>query len=161
MLTASLLLTAAPCKAGDSEFSRKSLRGLSGVHVLVENLTDDAKRVGLDTDTIQTDVELKLRLAGITVLTSEESLRAPGMPDLYVNVDVMAFNGFYVYSVTVEVDQNVMLRRNYDSVIGAATWSVTGVGGATSQSAKSGGREFLSELIDHFLNAYLDANPKK
>ena len=48
--------------------------------VLVEDMTDDAKRLGLNTVQIQTDVELKLRLAGIKVLTKEERYGTPGTP---------------------------------------------------------------------------------
>jgi hypothetical protein len=41
-----------------------TLKGISALSVLVEELPDSAKALGLTSDTLQTDVELKLRLAG-------------------------------------------------------------------------------------------------
>jgi hypothetical protein len=42
--------------------------------VVVESLTSDIEADGLRKDSIKTDVELKLRLAGIKVLTEKEFL---------------------------------------------------------------------------------------
>jgi hypothetical protein len=47
MLTASLLLTAAPCKASDGELSRQSLHGLSGMSVAVEKLHGSLDKEGV------------------------------------------------------------------------------------------------------------------
>ena len=46
---------------GDSEFSRPTLRGLKGVGVFVKDIERDAEKVGITTDRIQTDVELRNR----------------------------------------------------------------------------------------------------
>jgi hypothetical protein len=56
----------------------KALRGLKGVHVLVEKLDPDAERLGLTTAQIQADVELRLRKGGVRVLTEEEMLETRG-----------------------------------------------------------------------------------
>jgi len=64
-----------------------SLKGISAVFVLVEDLPEGA-RLGLTDETIQTDVELKLRLAGIRVVTREESFKQPGSPLFYVRVNL-------------------------------------------------------------------------
>ena len=105
----SLLLIPVPCGAADPE--AESLRGLSGVNVLVENLSDSAKRAGLEKNSIQTDVELKLRLAGIKVLTDEEWLYAPGDPYLYVNLTVVWAGGICAYGIDVELKQTALLDR--------------------------------------------------
>ena len=55
----------------DGKETRKTLVGLSGVYVLVETIEDDVERDGLSRAQIQTDMELKLREAGIPVLTEE------------------------------------------------------------------------------------------
>ncbi len=52
----------------DDESARKTLAGLTRIYVVVEHIPDEAQRDGLDTTQIRTDVELKLRQAGITVL---------------------------------------------------------------------------------------------
>ena len=62
-----LLVAASAATAGDDEFSRRSLKGLAGVYVMVEPLGAEAERDGLNKTSVQTDAELKLREAGITV----------------------------------------------------------------------------------------------
>ncbi|MER3447850.1 MAG: hypothetical protein C4291_13930 [Candidatus Dadabacteria bacterium] len=52
-----------------------SLRGLHGVRVLLTDLNSDAKQEGLIKSELQTDVELRLRKAGIRVLTGEDGVR--------------------------------------------------------------------------------------
>jgi hypothetical protein len=67
----------------DDEYSRESLRGLRGVHVIVEVLRPAVKKGGLTEAMIRTDTELKLRLAGIRVLTQDEALKeAPSVLSL-------------------------------------------------------------------------------
>ena len=61
-------LFASPGRAGDDEKSRMSLRGLKGMQVVVEHLEPEVEQHGLTTSALQTDVELKLRQAGIPML---------------------------------------------------------------------------------------------
>jgi hypothetical protein len=63
--------------ASDDEYTRESLRGLHGVYVLVEDLRPEVEQAGLTVAMIRTDAELKLRLAGIRVLT-QGGTRASG-----------------------------------------------------------------------------------
>src|SRR5437879_10829863 len=58
---------------GDSQHTRKTLAGVKGVGVAVEPIKEDAERDGLGRDQVNTDVELKLRQAGVTVLTQEKA----------------------------------------------------------------------------------------
>jgi len=84
---------------------RETLRGLKGLQVVIENIT----QAGL-TKSLKTDVELKLRKAGIRVLTRITATN----PFLYVNVTVMQIkspDGF-IYTVRVSFLQDVILSRN-------------------------------------------------
>ena len=72
-----------------SPATANTLKGLSGVQVLIEELNDAAKALGLDTAAIQTDVELKLHMAGLRVLSDEEEKSTPDRPWLYMNVNVV------------------------------------------------------------------------
>jgi hypothetical protein len=91
--------------------------------VLVEDLPDGAKVLGLTKDAIQTDVELKLRLAGMRVVTTQEEVaKLPGSPSLYVNVNVSDSRAGAA-SVDVELDQNAVLERNGKFTIGVTTWT--------------------------------------
>ena len=62
------------------------LKGLKSVTVFVEELDEDIENQGLRISTFRTDVELKLRMAGIKVLRIEEWSKEPSNPSLYVNV---------------------------------------------------------------------------
>ena len=50
---------------GDNSSSRQTLAGLRGVYVEVELKTDEAQLSGLTEVQLRTDVELKVRAAGI------------------------------------------------------------------------------------------------
>jgi hypothetical protein len=78
--------------------------------VAVEGLPDIANVLGLTKETIQTDVELKLRLAGMRVVTREEGVKLSGHPFVYVAVNITK-SGEAV-NITVELDQDVRLERN-------------------------------------------------
>jgi hypothetical protein len=61
------------------------LRGITTVLVVVD-LNDDGRRMGLNQGLIETDVKLKLRLAGLRVVTTAEILAIPLSPILYVTL---------------------------------------------------------------------------
>src|SRR5260370_4834499 len=65
---------------GDDELSRKTLVGLSGGHVVVNAMSEDARRDGLSETYVQADVELKLRQAGASVLTDTDVSVTPPPP---------------------------------------------------------------------------------
>src|ERR1700686_187081 len=102
-----LASTAAVPSAAQTEPERDSLKGLTGVYVLIEDLPNDATQAGLTTDTFRTDVELRLRRSGIKVLGREELFRTPGEPRLYSNVNVLCDrSGICAYSVSVSFQQD-------------------------------------------------------
>src|SRR2546422_666897 len=115
-------LTPALATAAD-EIGRESLKGLRAVHVVIERMSPEAERDGLPRDTIQTDVELKLRQAGITVSSKSEP---PAFAYIYVNVNTLKAqgpptSGLYAYCVHVELVQGVTLARNAKALTYAPT----------------------------------------
>lgn len=160
-ITAVILgVMASPAAAGDNENTRQSLKGLRGLSVLVEALETEVERNGLNKASIQTDVELKLRQAGIAVLTEAGSHAAPGEPFLYVNVSTSG-GPLYAYSIEVEFRQTVRLDRDPSiKIFGATTWSVGG-GGAVGQHSLRDIRDGIEDYVDGFINAYLSVNPKR
>ena len=62
-----------------------SLKGQPGVRVAVEEFRRAAEDAGFDTMTFRTDVELKLRLAGVRVFAAD----AVRQPALYLNVNAL------------------------------------------------------------------------
>lgn len=134
----------------------EDLKGLSAVSVLVQDLSDGAKVLGLNKDDIQTDVELKLRLAGMRVVTEEEGFKLPGDPYLYVNVTLP--DTPRVASIAIELRQDAVLRRNSAIAHSVITWSS---GAVISSPSAQIIRDDFKDLVDKFLNDWLSVNPKK
>ncbi len=156
------LLTVGRAPAEDSELSRNTMRGVQGVQVVGEDLKDGARQDGLNEKDIQTDAELKLRLAGIKVLTqSQQRVTTPGFPFLYIHVNTMLNRGGTLYAVNCEVSliQEVLLARDPSISYSAATWSTTAVG-TIGKDRLPQERDSIKDLVDQFLNAYLAVNPK-
>jgi hypothetical protein len=154
LATLILVAVSSPAVRGDdSNLSRATLKGITSVFVVVENLDDDAKKIGLTEESIKTDVELKLVLAGMSVAT--KGFEVPGNTYLYVNVGVLPR---VAASIQVELNQNVLQQRNGEPAFGATTWSLHGeITNPTPQRI----RDFIKELVDQFLNAWLSVNSKK
>lgn len=147
--------------SGDKD-ELESLRGLKGIYVLIENLPADIEeKGGLTKDQIRTDIELKLRLAGIKVVSREERSTIPGWPCLYVNINPMKRKTeLVVYAIQTELSQEVFLERNPNIQIKAITWS-RGMIGTVGEAKLSQIRTSLKDLIDEFINDYLSVNPTK
>jgi hypothetical protein len=74
--------------AQDDEFSRQSLRGLQGVHIVIESLTPEIKRDGFTADRLRADTEQTLQMSGIKVLSETENRMTPGRPYMYVHTTI-------------------------------------------------------------------------
>ncbi len=57
-----------PVKGQLPDLDAKTLRGLKAISVLIESFDSEATQAGLDKNMIQTDVELRLRKAGVRVI---------------------------------------------------------------------------------------------
>lgn len=143
--------------AGDNEQDRNTLRGIKGFSVVVEDIRPEFEQAGLAKAQIQTDVELKLRLAGIKVLTKEESWEEPGTPMLYVCPQVTKSGKNYLYRVDVEFNQMALSKIDGRDIYGV-TWSVGGLGLTVNLNDL---RQVIKDAVDQFINAYLSVNPKK
>jgi len=151
-----------PVFAINGKSNRATLRGLSGVGVLIEQLAPEIEKEGLIKNQIQIRLELKLRMAGIKVLTKEECLKTPGEPYLYVNVNVNTAkteSDIYPYSIDVLLMQKVSLLRDPKQTTYAVTWSTGGVG-SIEKSILSQLRGSVEEMVDLFIKTYLSENPK-
>lgn len=148
----------------DLRYDIASLYGVKGVEVIVEDLYEDEKEFGFNMETIKTKVELKLRLAGIRVLTEKERGAMPDGPFLYINVNVVKVPASTSCAIgyTIKFKQMVELKRwSPHPYIYGATW---GTGSTTVITGKSDiDKEYdtIEDMTDKFINAYLTANPKK
>jgi len=136
-----------------------SLRKLTGVRVVIEELDQDTKTI-LNDRQIQTDVELRLRRNGIRLLSREEWLNAPGNPYLYLQLNVIRSEstGVFSFYYKLELNQTVLLERDPQFSMLAITWLKTNGGYAGSSVAASTIREAIGDTVDRFCNDFLAAN---
>ncbi len=135
---------------------RRNLKGINSVFVVVETLPNGARKLGLSEGIVQTDVEQKLRLAGLRVVTDQEGENLPGSPYLFVRL--IATDPPEAAAVEIGLNQNVTLERNGDFAPEVATWEKIHVIANPSGQAV---RDKIKDLADEFLNDWLDVNPKK
>jgi hypothetical protein len=131
------------------------MKGLTNVGIVVEDLHTGAQKIGLTEEDIQTDVESKLRLAGMQILTTEQKAKAGAAISfavVTVTADASSAN------VSLRLAQDVILYR--DSTITlplAVTWETSSVMSNPNRSRVS---DFINDEVDKFLNAWLTANPR-
>jgi hypothetical protein len=138
-----------------------SLGGLKGVGVVVELLSPEIENEGLRTRDVKKDVEIRLRQAGIAVLTEEELLKAPGTPSLSVwLMGSKTGTELYACSIRVELSQTVILERAPSIHAISPTWNITSFGFVGMNALRSI-RNYLNGPLDSFISAYLAENPRE
>ena len=154
----SLVLPTGVARSESMISAAESLEGLRRLGVQVEDFIVKETLAGFVTDTFRSDVELKLRLAGIKVLTEQELLKEPGAPHLYVTVSVMHENPGEKasFGVDVKLRQLVTLERSRRRAVGT-TWNRMSVGYGDAPYV----RESMKQVLDLFLNDWLSVNPKR
>ncbi len=147
----------------DDPSERATLAGLTGVRVVVGEVEDDAEEEGLTQSALQRDVELKLQQAGVRALTEAEWRAAPGKPALTLEVSTVKIQPMtYLFSITLDLEQEVRLARDANVSSHAATWSATPrLGTVAAAHLSRAVRKDVQEMVDQFINAYLAANRKR
>jgi hypothetical protein len=156
---ACLGLESAPCAQGAVD--RESLRGLSGVFLLVEEFPAQVAEQGLSRQRVQAAMEEKLKGLGIAVLPKEAWLNTPGTPMLYANVNVNPekTQNRCACSIGLSLAQRVILERDGSVKILARTWQM-GTVGLLADSGLAAIQDQLALLVDQFASDFLAVNPK-
>jgi hypothetical protein len=85
----SLLGSIGEAQTESLEYFRNSLKGLNGVHVVIQLESPNKTNLqNITQDQLQNDTELRLRKAGIRVLSDQEWVQDFRSPALYVRVQV-------------------------------------------------------------------------
>ena len=132
-----------------------SLRGVKGVGVQVHYPRAEA---GLTEGLIRSDIEQKLRLAGIEVLSKEQTKEEPGRPILFAVVTAFPVTDSFIFIIRLEFYQRVLLGRDNKISVNGATWLA---GGLIASPSFDRIRDSLKEHVDKFINAYLSVNPNR
>ncbi len=147
----------------------ESLKGLKGVEVLVEELKADLENYNLTAVDIQTDVESKLREAGIQILSKEENEKnqPSHKPYLYVKINSCKptwRKEVIAYHIEIALKQLVAIPSEpaqfYEKPFYAPTWYKSQLGVIFPRDI-SRIREEVNALMDKFIASYLRFNPKK
>jgi hypothetical protein len=129
--------------AGDG-FERASLRGLTAVQVVVEDLAPDIIQDGLTRDHIKQVVEQQLGQGGILVVQQAEHA-------FYVHLGTARTDtGSYSYALSFQLLQLVMLFRDPGILTWGTTWSFDLVGSFASDNLGA-----LDTLLSRGVNAFI------
>lgn len=159
-----LALAAVLCLSvvASAQDAHPALKGLSGVKVRVV-LGDETKQTAFTKNQLQTDIEIRLRKAGIKV--SEESVAALNVLVVLDSQPLLTLserdNVAEVYSVTLSASlaDRVRLDRDPSKTFFASTWSRLEGFAVPAQRLKAV-RERVADMADAFINGYLAANQK-
>lgn len=155
---------AAPAQTGMARTLSSHLRPLQGLqqlYVIVHNPAAEAKKIKLTAEAVQRVVELKLKMAGIRVLTPDESLRAVGAPFLSVNIGMRVREGILFGDIAIAVHEQACLHRDSAACGGFITWQTSGVFTTKSKKAAQWLQDKINDSLDLFLQDYFTANPRK
>ena len=152
-------------------FGISTLHGLKGVCPIVLLFTDEETKLQWVSEySLQGQVELELRKAGITVSEAAESFEGQFSSEgqFFVVVHVTKLNDLPLYHIifTARLSQIVVLARNPKIRTFAPTWSTTlepeSQGGIVSADLLDRAiKEMVGKTTTNFINDYLAANPKK
>jgi hypothetical protein len=138
----------------------KSLRGVMGVHVVVESLAADLVGDGLTTGSLEKTITDRLTAGGIRLL-SEDELSQDGAAIFYISLaSVKSDKGLYACDVHAEVIQAAALTRDPHILTPATTWTSTTVGMVGASNVRQL-NDTVGKLADEFVRDYLSVNSKQ
>lgn len=144
-----------PVIAGDTALDRETLRGLTSIKIVVEQLTPDLESAGLTRDQLQSDIEKQVREAGISV--DSNATEFLGIEMISARLKYGLTNVLNV-AFKIAVFQVVTLNRNKASKTVAETWSGLSVQASPPKMAARVSRETVAKLVDQFITAYREVN---
>lgn len=151
-------LVAHVCASDISIDDPVTLRGLQGFGIVVGDIDPEIEREGLTQAELRRDMELKLQLAGIEVLSTEARGRLQGAPMLYLYCLIQKGPMGYFHELVIQLREQVRPLRKPDHTTYAVTWANPGIIGRSTKLSDVRGA--AGEVVDIFINAYLAANSK-
>ncbi len=133
-----------------------TLRGLQGFGIVVGDIAPEIERQGLTQAELRRDMELKLRLSGIEVLSTEARSRLQGSPILYLYCLIQKGPMGFFHELVIQLREQVHLLRKPDHTTYAVTWANPGIIGRSTKLSDV--RAAANEVVDIFIDAYFAAN---
>jgi len=148
-----------------------SLRGLNGFLIVFPNCCDTTQKVmGLSKLELQKEIELQFRIANVPMLSPKELAHLPlGKPWAYFEVRIrggemegsdrpLTQEKRFVYTIEIQANRIVFLSddKKFNQTITATTWEEE----QFFFSNRQGIRDNMRNLVNLFLNDFLEMNPK-
>ena len=113
-----------PYSFAQTDLEIRSLNGLPGVAIIVEDFADLHTGEVLSEAQVEKDVRALLEKAGIEVFKLDELKGVPGRPVLYVNINLLrnAECKQYAASVSLELRQDAITARTGQLIFATRTW---------------------------------------
>ena len=161
-----LLGVPAGLDAQDTEWNRYTLAKIGGVYVsVVGNPTCES--VGVRSSEVRASAAIKLLESEVDLLTEDEMLENPGLPELRITLqcvvgDQSDVDGAIAYSIEVRVNQAAkMVRDEQVTLPEAVTWYTTAVGVANADDTQQALHEIIDVKLEEFAKAYVEANAEE
>jgi hypothetical protein len=103
---------------------------------------------------------MKLRMAGVKVLSTEESLLAAGKPVMAVDISIRARDALLYGNIAITVYEKACLERDKSTCDHFVTWQKSGTFSTKRNDAAQLIQDGVIKYMDDFLNDYLKANPR-
>jgi hypothetical protein len=134
--------------AGTNE-STKRLCTLKEVAVCIELIEPFGDRQEIDQKQIQTDIEMRLRQAGIVNVRQAKTSFPPGLPIIYVNVTIAKYEDLYGYNIDI-IYLDMSPTRTSTKLRNEANLETSGLVRKMNQV-----RPKVLDLVDRFIKEYL------
>jgi hypothetical protein len=152
VLLAVLAIAPTATGAGNGDRDRATLKGLTAVSVVVDNLHDQLQAAGITPSVVRARIEDRLRSASIVVDQSKNDFVAVRMNG------VRDKRGPFALAVTLGAYQPVILSRDPKVRTATQTWEVETVLLAEPKQLYRAAMETVDELTDSFVDAYRSVN---
>lgn len=151
-----------PTEPSPEEAERESLKGLTGIEVVVEPLDSEIEQVGLSAAKLQEDVRQRLLKAGIKVLKERERPGNSATGLLTVRLETLHDRiGRYFYTTDVWLAQRVKLESQATAEFSAVTWKKLGTVSTIADDNVKHMADQALRKVDQFIKDYLAANPDR
>lgn len=162
LILAAIIGTGLPALAQDQESEDTSMRGLPGIYVFVDKIPASLNSGGALDVELESQVEVRLKRAGIKILERPEALAHAGKPFLFIQVRGAKVSDQPVYSLVVigGLVQRVALERDPSLTCFARTWMISSFNSPREQELKAQIFASVAQVADEFAKSYRQANPK-
>lgn len=142
-------------------YTYKPLVGLKGVAIYVADVSDDAKKDGLDTSKLKANIEALLRKDNITIYSSQTATEnaSQAVLGLYIELNKTSDGLAYAYSFQLSLIENMQVPRSIPVFTRAYTWYSFVQWSISIPEMPQRMYEKTNDAVEAFVKDYHDQNP--